>query len=175
MSYGQNMQPMAGAAPAGGAAPADNRLPFSLGIGGSALALLGSCLAWTSVSMEGFPGDETVAGIDGDGVFTLITSILAIAAFVTGMVKRNNKIAAFSLVPSLVTLVFAVLNFLDPKRLARSYAEDQVDAEVTSEQLDQFLEGYDFSTAFGLYLVIIGVLAALAGGVMTAMKARSSQ
>lgn len=108
-------------------------------------------------------------------MFTLITSILAIAAFVTGMVKRNNKIAAFSLVPSLVTLVFAVLNFLDPKRLARSYAEDQVDAEVTSEQLDQFLEGYDFSTAFGLYLVIIGVLAALAGGVMTAMKARSSQ
>jgi hypothetical protein len=141
------------------------------GIVGSALAFIGSFLAWTSVDYEGT--SETVKATEGDGIFTAITAAIAIALFVVGMVRKNDKIAAISVLPSLITLVLGLLNFLDPERLARADIESDPEAEgVPSEQIDELLKQFDFSSAAGLYIVLLGAVAALVAGVMAGLKAR---
>ncbi|MDT0441904.1 hypothetical protein [Streptomyces johnsoniae] len=172
-AYGQNPQPFA-PAPTGGAAanPIIKNLLLA-GIGGSALALLGSFLAWTSVDVEGT--SDTVSGLDGDGMFTLITSLLALGLLAFGLVKQNLMAAAGSIVPSLVTLVFGVLNFLDPEKLARTYVEDETGGELSGEQLDGFMEGIDFSSSFGVWIVVLGSLVAVAAAGVLATKARAPQ
>jgi hypothetical protein len=144
------------------------------GIVGSALAFIGSFLAWTSAELEG--DTTTVRATEGDGIFTAITAAVAIALFVVGMVRKNDKIAAISVLPSLITLVIGVLNFLDPERLARADVESDPATEgASSEEIDAFLEAIEFSTGVGLYVVLIGTVAALVAGVMSGLKARTSR
>ncbi len=167
--HGQNIP--AHTAPLPTPAADDSQKLVIVGIVGSALALLGSFLAWVSVDVDG--GSETIGGTDGDGVFTLITSALAIVLLVVGMVKKNAKLAAASVLPSLVTLVFGVLNFASPTRLARTYVENEV-PDASSEEIDGLLESFDFSPTVGLYIVLLGSVVALIAGVMVGLKARSS-
>ncbi|MDT0343237.1 hypothetical protein [Streptomyces litchfieldiae] len=175
--YGQNYSAPA-AAPAGGAvADAFPKQPIIAGIAGAALAFLGSFLAWTTVEgAEGgmSAGSETVGGMDGDGMFTLITALLAIGLFAFGLVKRNAMAAAGAAVPALIALVFAVLNVLDPERLARTYVEDEAGGQLTGEDLDMVMESFEFSTAFGLYVVLVGALVAVGAGVFAGVKGRSA-
>lgn len=172
-AYGQNPHPVA-PAPTGGAGanPIVKNLLFA-GIGGSALALLGSLLAWTSVDFQG--DSDTVSGLDGDGMFTLITSLLALGLFAFGLVKRNLMAAAGAALPSLITLVLGVINFLDPEKLARTYVEDEAGGDVPSEQMDALMETVDLSSAFGVWIVLLGSLAAVGAAGMLAAKARGPQ
>jgi hypothetical protein len=124
-----------------------------------------------------FQGEtETVKATEGDGMFTLITAAAAIALFVVGLVRKNDKIASFSALPSLITVGLALFNFLDPERLARSYVENDSQFEgATSADIDALFKEIDFSAGAGLYIVLLGAIAALVAGVMSGMKARQSQ
>lgn len=152
-----------------------------VGIVGSGLAFVGSFLAWVSgeYTESGQTETETASGMDGDGTFTLIASIVAIALFAFGMVRKNPRIAAISIVPTLVTLAFGVLNVLDPERLAESSMEKEAeDLGLTGAELDQAIElameAYEFSPGMGLYIVLLGAVAALVAGAMVVVKGRPS-
>jgi hypothetical protein len=141
------------------------------GIVGSGVALIGSILGW--VTTDG--AEDTLRGTDGDGMFTLITSAIAVALLVFGLVRKNDKIASFSVIPSVITLGIGVFNFLDPARLARSWIESQPEAEgMPAAEIDAMVEGVDWSAAAGLWIVIVGALAAVVAGVMAGLKARAT-
>jgi hypothetical protein len=164
--------------PPTGPASADavNKLLIA-GIVGSALAFIGSFLAWVSGEYEG--QTETASGMDGDGMFTLITSLVAIGLFVFGLVRKNSKIAAISVLPTLITVVIGFLNVFDPERTARSSIESEAkDAGFSGAELDQAVDEamglYEFSPGMGLYVVVVGALVALVAGAMAGLKARSA-
>ncbi|MGP4113911.1 hypothetical protein ACTWP5_23745 [Streptomyces sp. 4N509B] len=149
-------------------------------IAGSALALLGSFLVWGTAELTVMGETETgeAMGLDGDGMFTLISSIVAIALLAFGMVRKNATLAAISVVPSLVTLIFGVLNALNSERIIRAAVEaDAPDGTPSAEidaMVDVFSEQGELSGGIGLYMVIIGALVALVAGVLVAVKGRAN-
>ncbi|KRV50060.1 hypothetical protein AQ490_17735 [Wenjunlia vitaminophila] len=143
-------------------------VPILVGLVGSALVVIGSFLGWSTAEIMG--ETESTGGMKGDGLFTLLASGLAGVLLIAGMAMKNTKVAASSLLPTLITLVFAVLNFINPDRAVRAEAEDE---GVPSEQVDQLLEPFDITAGVGLWFVLIGVLLALGGGAVAAMKARA--
>jgi hypothetical protein len=144
---------------------------LTAGIVGSGVALIGSFLGW--VTPDG--AEETIRGTDGDGMFTLITSAIAVALLVFGLVRKNGKIASFSAIPSLLTLGIGVFNFLDPARLARSWIESQPEAQgMPAQEIDTMVEGIDWTAAAGLWIVLVGALAGVVVGVMAGLKARAT-
>ncbi|MGP3972043.1 hypothetical protein [Streptomyces sp. 6N223] len=172
--YGSNAPGYVAPPPATGPATGGPPKLLIAGIVGSALAFIGSFLAWTSVDFDG--QSETIRATEGDGIFTAVTSAAAIALFVVGLVRRNDKIAAISVLPTLITLVFGLLNLLDSERLARADIESDPEFEgISGDELDMLLKEFDFSPGVGLYVVLLGAVVAVVAGVMAGLKARQSQ
>ncbi|MEO3750652.1 hypothetical protein [Streptomyces sp. B6B3] len=168
--HGQNIPAPTAPLPTPATDGPDKKLVI-VGIVGSVLAVLGSFLGWVTVE----DADESLAGTDGDGVFTLITAAITAVLLIVGMVTRKGMVAASAAVPALITFAIGLLNFLDPARLAKASAEgDEAFEGASSEEIDAMIEGIEWTTAAGLWIVLLGALAGVIAGVMAGLKARSS-
>ncbi|MEV1009437.1 hypothetical protein [Streptomyces sp. NPDC049881] len=170
-SYGQ--YPAApGAAPTGGAAPGPDRNLLFAGLAGAALILIGSLLAWSTVSApEGVDGSsESSGGTNGDGLWTLIAALVIGALLVAALVRKNATLALASVVPSLIALVVVVLNIFDAERTARA---DLSGEDLSSEDLDMFFELVDVSVGVGVWIALVGSLVAVGAAAYAGVKARS--
>lgn len=137
------------------------------GAAGGLLVLIGSFLAWVKAEAGG--ESETVKGMDGDGVFTLIAGIAAIALFLAGVFMQKAILAAIGAVPGLIALAFAIFNVADTERLVIAKLEDD---GASNSQAKDFASQLDISASFGLYIVLIGALVATVAGVMVYMQSR---
>ncbi|MGW3571437.1 Trp biosynthesis-associated membrane protein [Streptomyces sp. NPDC000941] len=164
-------------APAPGGAPADagqSKKFAIIGIVGAALALVGSLVNWVVGEANGDTGG--VKGIDGDGLFTLIISIVAALALIGAMVTKKAQLFLGGAVLSLVTVVFGVINMVDPARLVASKLEDEGASAAEAEKYaDQVVKAADMGAAPGLYMVLIGALLTVIFGVLGFMKSRNSR
>lgn len=166
------------APPAHGGAPADSgqSKKFAIiGIVGAVLALVGSLPNWVVGSSGGETGG--FKGMDGDGVITLILSIVAALALVGAMVTKKAALYLGGAILSLVTVVFAVINMVDPARLVAQKLESEggVSADVAEKAAEQAVKAYDISAGPGLYMVLIGAALTIVFGVLGFMKSRNSR
>ncbi|MEU5028814.1 Trp biosynthesis-associated membrane protein [Streptomyces milbemycinicus] len=174
-NYGGSSYPQT--APAPGGAPADSgpdKKFAIIGIVGAALALVGSLVNW----VVGGSGDDTggIKGMDGDGVITLIVSIVAALALVGALVAKKAQLYVGGAILSLVTVVFGVLNMVDPARLVAAKLEDEGASSAEAEKYaDQLVDAADISAGPGLYMVLIGALLTVVFGVLGFMKSRNSR
>lgn len=74
---------------------------------------IGSALPWASVSVMGY--GATKNGLSGDGVITIIASILALGFFVLGLVGKARWPFAVALILALIT---AFVGIYDAARLS---------------------------------------------------------
>lgn len=163
-------------APAPGPTPGGNpfTMPVIAGLVGGFLAFLGSFLTWTTAEIGG--ESETIGGMDGDGLWVLITALLTVALFAAGAFLRKTPLSLAGGATALIALVFGVLNFLDPERLARQSLESEIadsgEEAPPSEMIDELLGQFDFSTGAGLYLVLLGSLVAVGSAVFAGLQLR---
>ncbi|MFD8380750.1 hypothetical protein ACFV2X_19730 [Streptomyces sp. NPDC059679] len=164
-------------APAPGGAPADagqSKKFAIIGVVGAVIALVGSLVNWVVSGADG--ADGGIKGMDGDGVITLIVSIVAALALVGALVTKKAALYVGGAVLSLVTVVFAVLNMADPARLVAAKAEDEgASAEQAEKFADEAVKQLDISAGPGLYMVLIGALLTVVFGVLGFMKSRNSR
>ncbi|MEU5103016.1 MULTISPECIES: hypothetical protein [unclassified Streptomyces] len=160
-----------------GGVPADSAVPkkFAIfGIVGAVIALVGSLVNWVVSGAEG--ADGGIKGMDGDGVITLIVSIVAALVLVGALVAKKAPLYLGGAVLSLVTAVFAVINMADPARLVAAKAEDEgVAADQAEKAAEQLVKQLDISAGPGLYMVLIGALLTVVFGVLGFMKSRNSR
>ncbi|MFD8871499.1 hypothetical protein ACFV1F_45405 [Streptomyces sp. NPDC059590] len=165
------------APPAHGGAPADSAVPKAfpiLAIVGAALALGCTFINWIAGEANGETGG--VKGIDGDGVITLILSIVAALAIVGAMVTKKAPFYLGGAILSLVTVVVGVINFADPARLAAQKLEDEGLSSAQAEKYaEEFVKAADMSAAPGLYGLLIGAALTAVFGVLGFMKSRNSR
>ncbi|MDX3227330.1 hypothetical protein [Streptomyces sp. ME19-01-6] len=165
------------APPAPGGAPADSAQSKKfaiIGIVGAALALVGSLVNW----VVGGSGDDTggIKGMDGDGVITLIVSIVAALALVGAIVTKKAQLFLGGAVLSLVTVVFAVINMADPARLvaAKLESDSGASAEEAEKAADAVVKAADIGAGPGLYMVLIGALLTVIFSFLAFKKSRSN-
>lgn len=170
-SYAQTAPPVPGGAPAGSAVP--KAFPI-VAIAGAALVLACSFVNW----VVGEAGGETggVKGKDGDGVITLIVSIVAALALIGAMATKKALLYLGGAILSAVTVVVAVINMADPARLVAQKLEDEGASASEAEKLaEQFVKAADMSAGPGLYMVLIGALLTIVFSVLGFMKSRNSR
>ena len=125
----------------GGRAPGFDR-NFYLMVGGGLLAVIGSFMDWATA----FDGIVTKSGLDGDGVITLITGLaMAVLAYLLTRKPSRRLGIAFGLVAS-VTVVIAIIDLFD-------------------------IGGTEgASIGVGLWIVLVGGLAGIAGFILQARE-----
>jgi hypothetical protein len=176
-NYGGSSYPQT-APPAPGGAPADagqSKKFAIIGIVGAALALVCSFVNWVVSGKDGLDGG--IKGMDGDGVITLIVSIVAALALAAALATKKAPLYLGGAVLSLVTAVFAVINIADPARLvaAKFVDEEKVSDSVAEKAADEAVKQLDISAGPGLYMVLIGALLTVVFGVLGFMKSRNSR
>ncbi|MDW6061895.1 Trp biosynthesis-associated membrane protein [Streptomyces sp. FXJ1.4098] len=175
-NYGGSSYPQT-APPAHGGAPADAAVPKAFPIVAIVGAVLVLACTWVNW-VVGEAGGETggVKGKDGDGVITLIVSIVAALALIGAMVTKKALLYLGGAVLSLVTVVFAVINMVDPARLVAAKLESEGASSAEAEKYaEQVVKAADFSAGPGLYMVLIGALLTVVFGVLGFMKSRNSR
>ncbi|MDT0268182.1 hypothetical protein RM844_18015 [Streptomyces sp. DSM 44915] len=166
--YGQPPQQPGPYTPPPGGTPAVSALPQQIhiaGIVGGALAALGSMLAWVSGEIEGTSGSE--AGTVGDGLWTLLLGLAVAALFGAGMVTKKVVLSAAAAAPGLIILIIGILNFADLERIMYAAGEDE---GASREMLEMLIPEMDLSPGIGLFMVLLGALAAIAAGGFSATK-----
>jgi hypothetical protein len=124
----------------------NNKLIF---LGCIAVVVLGSFLPWAKVEMLGM--SETVGGLEGDGLITLIVAIVAGAA----VYFTQDKLAGIlALVGSAIILIIGLIDFIDLGKVMDGFG----------------LFGDAVNRGIGLYLVLLGSLAGAVLGVLTILK-----
>ncbi|MEU9790608.1 hypothetical protein AB0E27_08235 [Streptomyces sparsogenes] len=161
-----------------GGAPADSAVPKAfpiLAIVGAAIALVGSLVNWVVSGSDGTDGG--IKGMDGDGVITLIVSIVAALAVVGAMVAKKAPLYLGGAVLSLVSVVFAVINMADPARLVAQKLESDEGASAAEAEkaAEVVVKMADVSVGPGLYMVLIGAALTVIFGVLGFMKSRNSR
>ena len=149
------------ASPMAQAVPAQNVTgPRWLVLGGSAGVALGSLLPWAEVTAP-FIGTVTVAGTDGDGVLTLFGAVVTALLALVGFGARRSRGALIgALVVALLVAAVAVIDMVDVTgRIA-----DAEDGDVVIQA----------SIGIGLWVVLLGALAAIVGTVMALSSRRGS-
>lgn len=120
-----------------------------LTLGGAAIVALGSMLTWARVSSDIV--DFSVSGLDGDGMLTLP------GAFGFGVLAASSLLRSWSRGRMVAALVVAVLVGI--------VAAVNV-ADISSRVSDVETLGFDASIGIGLWLVVAGALAGIAGCIM---------
>ncbi|MEU5607892.1 hypothetical protein ACI2L4_17420 [Streptomyces sparsogenes] len=146
-----------------------------LAIVGAAIALVGSLVNWVVSGSDGTDGG--IKGMDGDGVITLIVSIVAALAVVGAMVTKKAPLYLGGAVLSLVSVVFAVINMGDPARLVAQKLESDEGASAAEAEkaAEAVVKMADVSAGPGLYMVLIGAALTVIFGVLGFMKSRNSR
>jgi hypothetical protein len=127
------------------------RLPLT--IGGGALALLGSSLAWSS-GLTNSTGSVTRGGIGGDGRYTALLALVAIGCTVWFAVRPDRRPAIAALVASALLLLVSIIEW------------NSVSDAVETANLENGL----FATASvspGIWVLLLGSALAFAGAVWT--------
>ncbi|QKV94354.1 hypothetical protein HUT19_23495 [Streptomyces sp. NA02950] len=172
-SYAQSAPPAYTGAPQnGGAAPAALPKKFAiLGLVGSLVAAVGSLVNWV-VSEEDM-SDGGIKGMDGDGVITLIISLVAAVLFIVTLARPKAPLYIGGGLLGAGAAVVAAINMADPARLVAQYLEEKgASTEQAEKVADQLSD--KFTAGPGIYMVLIGGLLALALGLVGFMKARKS-
>ena len=153
-----------------------------LAIAGGALLGIGSFLAWAEVSGGGT--SVTAKGIDGsDGYITLGAGGVALLVGVVQIRQTRRALAIIAIVAGLVGGGVAVYDALTAKdSVLDSAAEELAPAvgaspERVRELLDQAIDAGQLSISLstGIYVVIVGGMLALVGGIMSLERARSRE
>lgn len=122
-----------------------------IGLGASAVIVLGSVLPWATVSTPF--GSISAAGTEGDGVITLILGVIAVVGFAV----QRFRLASIPAGLALATGVFDLVN------VSRTIGD--VDSEFARA-----------SVGYGLWLVVAGgVVAVLAASVPKRRPARAAR
>ncbi|MEK8171367.1 hypothetical protein NKH77_23685 [Streptomyces sp. M19] len=171
-NFNQSAYPQTAPTPSSGGALDDQSKKFAIiGIVGSLIAFVGAFTVWTVLKADGL-GEDRYKSTDGDGVFVIITALIAAALFVGTIVAKKSVLNIGGAGFSLVTLVIAVWNMADPERLATQVAEDK---GASSEQIEAALKQVDTSSGPGVYITLVGALIAVAVGVLGFLKGRANQ
>jgi hypothetical protein len=109
------------------------------------LAIVGSVGPWVdvSVSVFGISQDESVNGLKGDGVITLIATLVAGGLLAGWFASRARGLAIGALVVSALGFLVAGYHAVDP---------------TTSEDVPN-IPGIDFSAGWGVWVATLGLLA----------------
>ena len=132
-------------------------LPYGLIVtaGGALLVAVGSLLPWASLSSPF--GTVSVPGTRGDGQITLVLSVLiGIAAFAWW--RRSGLTRVIQAAVVLMAALVVVIGWNDMSGMSEAVSETDVGLA---------------SVGAGLYLVVIGGLAALLGPFLTPRKSKT--
>ncbi|MDT0268183.1 hypothetical protein RM844_18020 [Streptomyces sp. DSM 44915] len=133
---------------------------------------MGSLLAWTRVEGHSLmAGDaDGVRGTSGDGLWTLILGLVAVALFLAARFARKPVLNAVGVVPGLIAAGIAALNIANPDRLARARLEEEM--SLTDAQWNQVASSFEFSATIGVFVVLLGALAIVVGGILAVTQLR---
>ncbi|MBH5336394.1 hypothetical protein IHE55_17055 [Streptomyces pactum] len=159
--------------PSGTAGGATKMVGFA--IAGAVVAFIGTFLNWSY-------SDTASGGVKGkeftDGVIVMIAAGLAAAALVAVLAAKKPQLSAAGAGLSLIALVVGVLNLVDPDRAPIAKAESEAEdagATVSDSDLENMVERLDFSAAPGVYLVVLGSLAAVVCGFLAFKNSRTAR
>ena len=153
-----------------------------LAIAGGALLGIGSFLAWAEVSGGGT--SVTAKGIDGsDGYITLGAGVVALLVGVLLLRQARRALAILAILAGLVGGGVAVYDALTAKDSVLDSAAEELaptvgaSPEQVRELLDQAIDAgqLSISLSIGIYVVIVGGVLALVGGVVSLGGSRSDE
>jgi hypothetical protein len=126
-------------------------------VAGGVLMVLGSFLPWATV--DGVLGNQSVSGMEGDGVITVVLGLVAAALGVVAVIRGGGigKGIGILLVAALAGLILAI----DWAQI-EDLAADSIFEDVIS-----------FNTGIGMYTIAVAVIVALAGGILTLSRRRT--
>jgi hypothetical protein len=120
---------------------------------GSIVVILGSVLPWAIVEVVLF-GQQSVGGLDGDGVITLALGIIVLILALTAREESGN---APPVIAGLLALVAGLIGLYDLTNV------QQINPGILGE----------VSVGVGLYLVVIGAGVATVGSLSWTVKAKA--
>jgi hypothetical protein len=155
-------------------------------LAGGALVVLGSILTWAKLAMN-MPGSgarvETLSGLDdGTGKVTLALGAIAVAVAVASLLVNRKGglgigLAVVSIAAGGFAAILGVMFAIDVRTHALDYAITQA-GQKPAEYPGPARTILDQATAvthgWGLYLVILGGVVAVIGGILTAIDVRAS-
>ena len=153
-----------------------------LAIAGGALLGIGSFLAWAEVAGGGT--SVTAKGIDGsDGYITLGAGVVALLVGVLLLRQARRALAILAILAGLVGGGVAVYDALTAKDSVLDSAAEELaptvgaSPEQVRELLDQAIDAgqLSISLSIGIYVVIVGGVLALVGGVVSLGGSRSDE
>ncbi|MGH2778525.1 MAG: hypothetical protein ACRDJB_07730 [Actinomycetota bacterium] len=126
-------------------------------VAGGVLMVLGSFLPWATV--DGVLGNQSVSGMEGDGVITLVLGLAAAALGVVAVIRGGGigKGIGILLVAALAGIILAI----DWTQI-ENLASDSIFEDVIS-----------FNTGIGMYTIAVAVALALVGGILTLSRRRN--
>ncbi|MFR9726816.1 hypothetical protein ACL02R_26175 [Streptomyces sp. MS19] len=139
------------------------------GATGAALAVVGSLLTWGEVTHPAW-GDQEIAGLDGDGVWTLWLAVGALVLFLATPLARLPLLAAVAGVLSVGTVALSGLNAFGPDRSARIYVRDVLGRGGEDED-EIFALLSDYGSAPGVWLVLATSVLSVTAAVWTVVQA----
>ncbi|SOD63635.1 hypothetical protein SAMN06297387_111184 [Streptomyces zhaozhouensis] len=158
--------------PPANSGPALGRQLHILGFVGSGLAIVGSFLAWVTAEGDLVADNSGARGTAGDGMWTLILGVVALALFGAALAAKKPVLNAAAAIPGLLILAIGLLNFFNLERLARADVEDELGQSVPDEQWEQFTSQIDLTAGTGLYLTLTAAACVLVAGILSATQLR---
>jgi hypothetical protein len=152
-----------------------------LAVAGGALLAIGSFLTWAEVSGGG--QSESVSGTEGsDGWITLVAGVLVVAAGVAAFKAVRRPLAILIIAMGLVGGGVGLYDALTAKENVISEVAEQSAASTGASVaevravLDQLIDSgqIGISIGIGLYIVIVGGVLAVVGGLLQLSRTRST-
>ncbi|WP_190232893.1 hypothetical protein [Streptomyces avicenniae] len=140
-----------------------------IGAAGAALAVVGSLLTWGTVNHPMW-GEQEIAGLDGDGMWTLWLSLGALLLFLGTPVARLPLLSAVAGLLAVGAAGLGGLNAFGPDRSARIYVREVLGRAGDGEQ-EIFGLLLDHGSAAGVWLVLAAALVSVAAAVWTVVQA----
>ena len=126
-------------------------------IAGGVLLIIGSVLNWFTLFGEKYNGFSEVDGSQKDGPAFVFFAVIAIGAGITFLAAKRVLAVAIIAVVFLVFSVFAAIADISDVNDAMDIAD---------------IAGFDASQGPGLYVVLLGSVLGLAGGIVALAKRR---
>lgn len=143
-------------------------------VGGVVMAV-GSLLAWAKVSINlvGLNQSETVKGIDGsDGKITIVLGVVIVVLAALALGKLAKKATGWIITGcAVIATGLGAWDWTDIKSKGDDIVHQAAAAAGGNADVIKMLEdGIKVSTGIGLYLVVLGGIMAIVGGIMLATK-----